>query len=105
MLFPILYGRGVGTCLGRLTSVYNVGGALAARITERAFTAFTLTGNISVRDITGVLNRAGIRVAHRCTHMLSHAIVHRVSRVGVSFRFSVWYGREELKVGANERRL
>lgn len=86
MLLPILDGRGVGTCLGRVTSVYKVRGQLAARITHRATTAIMfLTGRIDVRGITGVLKRSGVHVARRCTGMLSASVLHSVKGIREGF--------------------
>lgn len=81
-LLPIPYGRGVGDCLGRVTSLYNVGGGLAARATQRDFTSIvTLTGGISLPGITGVLKRSSAEVARRCTGMLSRAVLGSVRRI------------------------
>lgn len=75
ILLPILDGRGVGSCLGRVNSLYNVSGGLAFRLTHRAFTAaVALTGKMPVRAIDGVLNRAGVRAARVCTHVAGDGV-------------------------------
>lgn len=71
-VLPIVDGRGVGSCLGRVTTVYKVRGALACRMTHRSYTAsILLTGNMPVRAMSGVLNRAGVQAARVCTEVAS----------------------------------
>lgn len=82
---PIPSGRQVGDCLGRVTSMYNVGGALDARVTHRAFTYVTVTGGISVRSVTGVLKRSSLEAAGVCTGLVSGAISRRVGVLGQGF--------------------
>lgn len=85
-VLPMVDGRGLGTCLGRVTSVYNVGGGLAFRLTERAFTAAAaLSGNMPVRAISGVLKRAGVRAARVCTHVAGDGVNDSVRKLSGGF--------------------
>lgn len=85
-ILPVVDGRGLGTCLGRVTSIYNVGGGLAFRLTHRAFTAAAaLTGNMPVRAIDGVLKRAGVRAARVCTHVAGGGVDGSVRKLSGGF--------------------
>lgn len=92
-LLPMLYGRHVGDCLGRVTSIYKVRGGLDARATHRDCTADVyLTGNMDVRGITGVLNRTSADMAGRCTEMLSRGVLGSVRGMGDYLsRLTVWW--------------
>lgn len=67
-LLPVPKYSAMGVRLGGVTQLYNVRGALACRVTQRAFTSrVALSRNISVRDISGVLKRDRVGAARICT--------------------------------------
>lgn len=67
-VFPIPDGDDYGTVLGGVTGRYKVGGQLACRMDQRAFSAaIALSRKIPVRAIDQVLKRAGVGAARVCT--------------------------------------
>lgn len=78
--------RRMGTCLGRVTDDYNVGGGVAFRVTQRACTAATVSFNIPVTAVTGAVKRTGVGVARRCTHILPRGVVGSVGILGATAR-------------------
>ncbi len=65
-IFRSCSSASIGGVLIGLTRVTKVGGRVAFRSTERAFTALLLRRRSSVCAVSGFLNRGDVRVAREC---------------------------------------
>lgn len=56
-----------------------MGRGLDCRTDERSFKALALSTNIPVRDVDGVVKRAGVEAARNCTGIASSGVSRSVS--------------------------
>lgn len=81
-LSGVKYGSSAGEVLRGLIRVTKVGGGVACRATQRAYTALLMRRNIPVAAMRQVLKRASIEAARVCSSIFTRALVGSLALTG-----------------------